>query len=88
MELLLLIALGAVGWVLWKQSRGEDPALGRAFAGCLGMGCLGVVVMFALGVALLWFLLQSLADIDLSLSELFDEPNGGGNNGRDGPTPS
>lgn len=45
---------------------------GRAFAGCLGLGCLGVVVLFALGVALVWFLFQSLADIDLSLSDLGD----------------
>ncbi|HSI81547.1 MAG TPA: hypothetical protein VK919_12945 [Solirubrobacterales bacterium] len=34
MELLLLAALGAGVWVLWKQSRGEDPSagtFGRAF---------------------------------------------------------
>lgn len=49
---------------------------GRAFAGCLGLGCLGVVVLFAIGVALVWFLFQSLAEIDLSLSDLGDPGQG------------
>lgn len=49
---------------------------GRAFAGCLGLGCLGVIVTFAIGVALLWFLLQSLAEIDISLSDFGDQGQG------------
>lgn len=86
MELLLLIAAGGLAWVLWKQSRGEDPTaggVGRALTGCLGLGCLGVIVVFAIGVAVLWFLLQSLADLDLSLSGLGGGDGGGG--GEPGP---
>jgi hypothetical protein len=71
MELLLLLALGAGGWMLWKRSRGEDPtatAAGKAVAGCLGLGCLGALLLFVVGVVLLWLLLGALADLDLSLS--------------------
>lgn len=81
MELLLLAALGAGAWVVWKQSRGEDPTasmFGRAFAGCLGLGCLGMVVLFAVGVAILWFALQALTEIDFSLSGLGEQGDGDG----------
>lgn len=72
MELLLLFGLGAFAWVMWKRSRGEDPSLGRTAGGCLGLGCLGLVVMTVLAVVVLWLLLQAIADIDLSLSGLGD----------------
>lgn len=71
MELLLLVALGAGAWVLWKQSRGEEPTpamFGRAFAGCLGIGCLGLVLVFAVGVVLVWLLVQLLTGVDPSLT--------------------
>lgn len=72
MELFLLLGLGAFAWVMWKRSRGEDPSMGRLAGGCLGLGCLGVLVMMAVGVVVLWLLLQAVADIDLSLSGLGD----------------
>ena len=81
MEILLLIALGAGAWVLWKRSRGEDPTasgIGRAIAGCLGVGCLATVVIAVVGIVLLWLLLGALADIDVSLNEW----NGGGESER------
>ena len=72
MEILLLIALGAGAWVLWKRSRGEDPTasgIGRAIAGCLGVGCLATVVLVVVAGVLLWLLLGALADVDLTLNE-------------------
>jgi uncharacterized membrane protein len=71
-EILLLIALGAGAWVLWKRSRGEDPtasSIGKAITGCLGVGCLATVVLVAVAAVLLWLLLGALADVDLSLNE-------------------
>ncbi len=80
MELLLLLLLGAALWVLWTRSQGRDPTastLGKAVAGCLGLGCLGALLLFAVTVAVLWLLLQALLDLDLSFSGLLDESGGG-----------
>lgn len=81
MELLLLFGLGVTAYVLWKRSRGEQPSAAGIAGGCLGLGCLGLVLTFVAGIALLWVILQALAGIDLSLSG-FDF--GGGGDGRDG----
>jgi hypothetical protein len=80
-EILLLIALAAGGYVLWKQSRGEDPSLGRFAGGCLGFGCLATVLLFIAGIVVLWLLVQGLADLDLSLSGLGEDSGGGGDRG-------
>jgi len=80
MELLLLLMLGAALWVVWRQSQGRDPtasALGKAVAGCLGIGCLGALLVVAVAVAILWLVLQALIDLDLSLSGLLDDLGGG-----------
>ena len=80
MELLLLLVLGAGLWVVWRQSQGRDPrgsALGKVVAGCLGLGCLGALLVFAVTVAVLWLLLQALLDLDLSFSGFLDESGGG-----------
>ena len=80
MELLLLLVVGAALWVLWRQSQGRDPtasAIGKVVAGCLGLGCLGALLLFAVTVAVLWLLLQALLDLDLSFSGLLDESGGG-----------
>jgi hypothetical protein len=77
MEILLLVAVGAGAWILWKKSRGEDPTasgVGKAITGCLGLGCLATLALFVVAVVLLWLLLGALADVDLSLNEW----NGGG----------
>ena len=76
MELLLLLALGAAAWVVWRRSQGRDPTastLGKAAAGCLGLGCLGALLLFAVTVAVLWLALQALLDLDLSFSGFLDE---------------
>jgi len=73
-----LLGIGAFAWVMWKRSRGEDPSMGRLAGGCVGLGCLGVLVMMVVGVVVLWLLLQAVADIDLSLSG-FGDGGGGGN---------
>ena len=79
MELLLIFGLGLAAYVLWKQSRGEQPSAGGLAGGCLGLGCLGLVLVSLAGVALLWLLVQALAGVDLSLSE-FGDGNGQGDN--------
>lgn len=92
MELLLLLALGAGAWLLFKYARGEDPtasAAGKAVAGCLGLGCLGALLLFVASVVVLWLLLSALADLDLSLSGLGGDggngpPERGGGGGRGG----
>lgn len=73
-----MLGIGAFAWVMWKRSRGEDPSMGRLAGGCVGLGCLGVLVMMVVGVVVLWLLLQAVADIDLSLSG-FGDGSGGGN---------
>ncbi len=73
-----MLGIGAFAWVMWKRSRGEDPSMGRLAGGCVGLGCLGVLVMMVVGVVVLWLLLQAVADIDLSLSG-FGDGGGGGN---------
>ena len=80
MELLLLLAVGAVAWVLWSRSQGRDPTastVGKAVTGCLGLGCLGALLVFAVTVAVLWLVLQALLDLDLSFSGLLDDSGGG-----------
>lgn len=75
MEILLLLAIGAGVWLLWKSSRGEDPTasgIGRLISGCLGLGCLATLLLFVAFVVVAWLLLQALADIDLSLNEWND----------------
>ena len=67
MELLLLFALGAAAYVIYKQSRGEPVSVGALAGGCLGIGCLGIVLLSIAGIVVLWVLLEALADIDLSL---------------------
>ena len=82
MEILLLIGIGAIGYVLWKQSRGEQVSIGGMVGGCLGIGCLGMVVLFVVAVIVVWVLLQSLGDIDISLSDWLDSGGSGGNGAR------
>lgn len=77
MELLLLIALFGFAYVMWKRSRGEEPTLLGMAGGCLGLGCLGVLVMFVVGIVVLWLLLQAVADLDISLTDF----GGGGGSG-------
>ena len=89
MEILLLIGLGAFAYVYWKQSRGERVNVAGMAGGCLGLGCLGVILLCIAAVVVLWLLLQSLGDIDLSLSDWFDaggrdNGGGGGGGGNDG----
>ena len=84
MELLLLFALFLLGYVLWKQSRGEQPSVAGIAGGCLGLGCLGLILTSVAFVAVLWLLLQLLAGIDLSLSGIGDD--GGGGNGGENPS--
>jgi hypothetical protein len=87
-EILLLIALAAGGYVLWKQSRGEQPSAGRFAGGCLGLGCLASLLLFIAGIVVLWLLLQAFADLDLSLSGLGENGgDGGGGSGGGGDQP-
>lgn len=72
MELLLLIGLGALAYVIWKRSRGEPVAYGRMAGGCLGLGCLGLVLTFIAAVVVLWVLTQALTEVDVSLSDLLE----------------
>lgn len=81
MEILLLIGIGALVYVGVKRSRGEPVSFGRMAGGCLGLGCLGVVVLFIAGVVVLWILLQSLGDIDVSISDFLESQGGGGQGG-------
>lgn len=73
MEILLLAGIGLLIYVGVKRSRGERVSVGRVAGGCLGIGCLGLVVLFIAGVILVWVLLQSIGDIDVSLSDYFQE---------------
>jgi hypothetical protein len=84
MEILLLIGIGVLGYVLWKQSRGEEVSAGGVAGGCLGLGCLGMVVLFLVGVIALWLLLQALGDIDISLNDWLDSGGNGGQGGGGG----
>ena len=81
MEILLLIGIGVLGYVLWKQSRGEEVSAGGIAGGCLGLGCLGMVVLFLLGVIALWLLLGALGDIDVSLNDWLGTEDGDGGRG-------
>lgn len=91
MEILLLLALLAAVYVLFQRSRGVEPAssgFGRALSGCLGLGCLATVIAFALAVVAIYFVLQWLVNIDLSVFGL--DPgdaggDGGGQGGQDSP---
>jgi hypothetical protein len=85
MEILLLIAIAAGGYVLWKRSRGEQPSAGRFVGGCLGLGCLASVLLFIAVVVVLWLLLQAVVDLDLSLSGLGEGDGGGPGDGGDQP---
>lgn len=84
MEILLLAGLGVLAYVLWKRSRGERVGYGRLAGGCLGLGCLTTVILFVVGIAALWFLLQALGDVDVSLSDLFETQQGPGREGPGG----
>lgn len=83
MEILLLFGIGVLGYVVWKQSRGEEVNVGGIAGGCLGLGCLGMVVLVLVSLVVLWLLLQTLGDIDISLSDWLDsqERGGGGRGG-------
>lgn len=83
MELLLLLSLGLVGYVLWKQSRGEQPSVAGVAGGCLGIGCLGIVLLWVAAIVAFWLLIQLLGDVDLSLSGFDPGGSGGGNQGED-----
>jgi hypothetical protein len=83
-EILLLIALAAGAYVLWKQARGEDPSIAGFAGGCLGLGCLGMILLTIAAIVVLWLLLQGLADLDLSLGG-YGEGNGGSGGGGDQP---
>lgn len=81
MEILLLLGLGAFAYVAWKRSRGEPVSMGRMAGGCLGVGCLGLVILFIAGVIALWLLLQAIGDLDVSISDFLETGGGDGDRG-------
>ncbi|MBA2240656.1 MAG: hypothetical protein H0W09_05360 [Solirubrobacterales bacterium] len=87
MEILLLLALLAAGYVLFQRSRGVEPGssgFGRVLTGCLGFGCLATLIVFVVSIVVLYLVFQWLADVDLSLLGL--DPDSGGDQ-QDGPRP-
>jgi hypothetical protein len=89
MEILLILALGGLAWVLIQNSRGKPVDFGTFAGGCLGLGCLGTIILLIASFVVLWLILQAIGDIDISLlDEWFDENrdafDGGGNGGGGG----